>query len=151
VLGNSGKPVTLETSSLTKFLRYVFRDKAFVIFMNLGPAKPRSHEHVIFRNLGPGKPWSREHAIFRNLGSAKPRSRGHAIFGNLESAKPRSHEHAKVWNLEPAKSRTSEDRKFRNLSEVWFGSRKQENSRTSCDNPPRKIPYYRLRPIQFGH
>jgi hypothetical protein len=25
VLGNSGKPVTLETSSLTKFLRYVFR------------------------------------------------------------------------------------------------------------------------------
>jgi hypothetical protein len=21
----------------------------------------------------------------------------------------------------------------------------------SCDNPPRKIPYYRLRPIHFGH
>jgi hypothetical protein len=20
-----------------------------------------------------------------------------------------------------------------------------------CDNPPRKIPYYRLRPIRFGH
>jgi hypothetical protein len=20
-----------------------------------------------------------------------------------------------------------------------------------CDNPPRKIPYYRLRPIHFGH
>jgi transposase InsO family protein len=22
---------------------------------------------------------------------------------------------------------------------------------TNCDNPPRKIPYYRLRPIHFGH
>jgi hypothetical protein len=20
-----------------------------------------------------------------------------------------------------------------------------------CDNPPRKVPYYRLRPIHFGH
>jgi hypothetical protein len=27
VLGNSGKPVTLETLSLTKFLRYVFQDQ----------------------------------------------------------------------------------------------------------------------------
>jgi hypothetical protein len=23
--------------------------------------------------------------------------------------------------------------------------------RNQCDNPPRKIPYYRLRPIHFGH
>jgi hypothetical protein len=22
---------------------------------------------------------------------------------------------------------------------------------TNCDNPPRKVPYYRLRPIHFGH
>jgi hypothetical protein len=115
VLGNSGKSVTLETSSLTKFLRYVFRDKALAIFRNLGPTKPRSRKHAIFRNLGP----------------AKPRSREHAIFGNLESAKPRSHEHTKVWNLEPVKSRTSEDGKFGNLSEVWFGSRERGNSRTS--------------------
>jgi hypothetical protein len=21
----------------------------------------------------------------------------------------------------------------------------------ACDNPPRKVPYYRLRPIHFGH
>jgi hypothetical protein len=27
-------------------------------------------------------------------------------------------------------------------------SRKDEGS---CDNPPRKIPYYRLKPIHFGH
>jgi hypothetical protein len=24
-------------------------------------------------------------------------------------------------------------------------------SEPECDNPPRKIPYYRLRPIHFGH
>jgi hypothetical protein len=24
-------------------------------------------------------------------------------------------------------------------------------SRVTCDNPPRKVPYYRLRPIHFGH
>jgi hypothetical protein len=96
-------------------LEICFQDKAFAIFRNLGPAKPRSREHAIFRNLVP----------------AKPRSRGHAIFGNLESAKPRSHEHAKVWNLESAKSRTSEDGKFGSLSEVWFGSRERGNSRTS--------------------
>jgi hypothetical protein len=24
-------------------------------------------------------------------------------------------------------------------------------SRQVCDNPPRKIPYYRLRPVHFGH
>jgi hypothetical protein len=35
VLGNSGKFVALETSSLMKFLRYVFRDKALEIFKNL--------------------------------------------------------------------------------------------------------------------
>jgi hypothetical protein len=88
VLGNSGKPVTLETSSLTKFLRYVFRGKTFTIFKNLGPAKPRGRGHANFRNLGPVKPQGREHAIF----------------GNLDSAKSRSREHAKVWNLEPVKS-----------------------------------------------
>jgi hypothetical protein len=21
----------------------------------------------------------------------------------------------------------------------------------TCDNPPKKVPYYRLRPIHFGH
>jgi hypothetical protein len=80
VLGNSGKPVTLETSSLTKFLRCVFQGKAF----------------ANFRNLGPAKPWGRKYAIFGNLGPAKPRGREHVIFGSLESAKPQSREHAKV-------------------------------------------------------
>jgi hypothetical protein len=109
LLENSGKSVTLETSSLTKFLRCVFRDEASAIFGNLESAKPRS----------------RELAIFRNLESAKPRSRELAIFRNLESVKPWSHEHAKIWKLEPAKLRTSGNGKFENLSEAWFGSREQ--------------------------
>jgi hypothetical protein len=93
LLGNSGKPVTLETSSLTKFLRYVFQGR----------------KHAVFRNLGPAKPQGREHAIFGNLGPAKPQGREHAIFGNLEPAKTRSCEHAGAWNVESAKSRISED------------------------------------------
>jgi hypothetical protein len=27
----------------------------------------------------------------------------------------------------------------------------QNHISDGCDNPPRKIPYYRLRPIHFGH
>jgi hypothetical protein len=92
-----------------------FRGKAFAIFRNLESAKLRNREHAIFRNLEP----------------AKPRGREHAIFMNLVPVKTRSHEHEKVWNLEPARSRTSGDRKFKNLSEVWFGSHEQGNSRTS--------------------
>jgi hypothetical protein len=30
-------------------------------------------------------------------------------------------------------------------------SNRGANRRAGCDNPPRKIPYYRLRPIHFGH
>jgi hypothetical protein len=26
-----------------------------------------------------------------------------------------------------------------------------ERDQPLCDNPPRKVPYYRLRPIHFGH
>jgi hypothetical protein len=37
----------------------------------------------------------------------------------------------------------------------WFGTSRGSSpgssSTTSCDNPPKKIPYYRLRPIHFGH
>jgi hypothetical protein len=33
------------------------------------------------------------------------------------------------------------------LFKVFYKTREEEE----CDNPPRKIPYYRLRPIHFGH
>jgi hypothetical protein len=29
--------------------------------------------------------------------------------------------------------------------------RSPEIKDAECDNPPRKVPYYRLRPIHFGH
>jgi hypothetical protein len=70
-------------------------------------------------------------AMIWNLEPAKSRSRELAAIWNLEPAEPRSREHVTVWNLEPAKSRTSGDGKFGNLSEVWFGSHEQGNSRTS--------------------
>jgi hypothetical protein len=34
---------------------------------------------------------------------------------------------------------------------VLTASRKNEQLLLYCDNPPRKIPYYRLRPVHFGH
>jgi hypothetical protein len=71
VLGDSGKPVTLKTSSLTKFLRYVFQGRDHAIFRDLGPTKPQGREHAIFGNLGPAKPRSHEHAGAWNLESAK--------------------------------------------------------------------------------
>jgi hypothetical protein len=48
MLGNSGKPVTLETLSLTKFLRHVFRNRKLTIFGGLEHVKPRIHEYVKF-------------------------------------------------------------------------------------------------------
>jgi hypothetical protein len=74
VLGNSGKPVTLGTLSLTKFLRYVFRSREFTIFGNLGPAKLQIREHVNFVDLESVKTRSHEHAEAWNLELAKART-----------------------------------------------------------------------------
>jgi hypothetical protein len=71
VLGNSGKPITLETSSLTKFLRYVFQGRKHAVFRNPESARLQGREHAIFGNLEPAKSRSREHAKAWNLESAK--------------------------------------------------------------------------------
>jgi hypothetical protein len=74
VLGNLGKPVTLETLRLTKFLRHVFRNRELTIFRGLGPAKPRIRECTKFRDRDSGKTWSREHAEAQNLKLAMART-----------------------------------------------------------------------------
>jgi hypothetical protein len=48
LLGNSGKPVTLEMLSLTKFLRMFFRNKKLTTFGSLEPVKPRIREYMKF-------------------------------------------------------------------------------------------------------
>jgi hypothetical protein len=104
VVGNSGKPVTLETSGIMKFVKWVFR--------NLKPAKPRSRELAKIWNLEPAKLRSRELAKIWNLESAKLRSRELAKIWSLEPAKLGSREPVKIWSLKPAKllrSRTCED------------------------------------------
>jgi hypothetical protein len=46
-------------------------------------------------------------------------------------------------NLHPAKSASEKP---------WSAKEEDaEYQRPKCDNPPRKIPYYLLRPIHFGH
>jgi hypothetical protein len=57
VLGNSGKPVTLGTLSLTKFLRCVFRNREFTIFGSLEPAKLQIREYVKFAGHDSKKTW----------------------------------------------------------------------------------------------
>jgi hypothetical protein len=74
VLGNSGKPVTLETLSLTKFLRYVFRNRELTIFGSLEPAKLQIRGYVKFGDRDSEKTWSREHAEARNLELAVART-----------------------------------------------------------------------------
>jgi hypothetical protein len=74
LLGNSGKPVTLETLSLTKFLRHVFQKRELTIFGGLEPAKPQIREYVKFGDRDSVKTWSREHAEARNLELAVART-----------------------------------------------------------------------------
>jgi hypothetical protein len=75
VLGNSGKPVTLETLDLTKFLRDMFfRNRELTIFGGLEPAKPQIREYVKFGDHDSVKTWSREHAGTRNLELAVART-----------------------------------------------------------------------------
>jgi hypothetical protein len=35
--------------------------------------------------------------------------------------------------------------------EITSKGGKDRGGTTYCDNPPRKIPYYRLKPTHFGH
>jgi hypothetical protein len=67
VLGNSGKPVTLETLSLTEFSKHVFRSREFAILGSLEPEKSRIRECAEFGNLDSVKRRSHEHAGARNL------------------------------------------------------------------------------------
>jgi hypothetical protein len=102
LLGNSGKPVTLETSSFTKFVKWVFRNFEPAKIWNLEPAKLRSRELAKIWNLEPAKLGSREPVKIWSLGPAK--------LG--------SHEPVKIWSLGPTKlmrSRTCED------PESWIG------------------------------
>jgi hypothetical protein len=51
VLGNSGKPVTLETSSLTKFLRYVFQEQGIHDFQESGKQRSLGVANMRFSGI----------------------------------------------------------------------------------------------------
>jgi hypothetical protein len=55
VLGNSGKPVTLETLSLTKFLRYVFQEQGIHDFRESGTCEASDLRTCEFRGSGIGE------------------------------------------------------------------------------------------------
>jgi hypothetical protein len=72
LLENSGKPVTLETSRLMKFVMQVFRGKELTKIWSLELTKSRSRECAVDWSPKLPKPRSREHAMARNLEPAKP-------------------------------------------------------------------------------
>jgi hypothetical protein len=74
VFGNSGKPVTLETLSLTKFLRYVFQEQGIHDFRESGTCEASDRKHAKFGDLGSEKTRSHEHAEARNLELAVART-----------------------------------------------------------------------------
>jgi hypothetical protein len=111
LFGNSGKPVTLETSRFMKFVKWVFKNKELMKIWNLEPAKLRSRKRAKIWNLEP----------------AKLQSRKHAKIWNLELAKLRSHECAKIWNLEPAKPRS------RKLVKAWSHELAEPWSQGVCE------------------
>jgi hypothetical protein len=97
-----------------------FRGRAFAIFRNLEPAKPRSREHAIFWNLEPAKPRSREHAIFRNLEPAKSRTSGDGKFGNLSEVWFGSH---KRGNSRTGEKQSQSCRPRKSGFRVWTSGR----------------------------
>jgi hypothetical protein len=91
LLGNSGKPVTLETLSLTKFSRHVFQGQRIHDFRKPGPLKPRIRECAKFRNLDSVKKWGHEHAEARNLELSMARTSEDGRFGNSSRTQFGSH------------------------------------------------------------
>jgi hypothetical protein len=120
MLGNSGKPVTLETLSLTKFLRHVFQEQETHDFRKPGTCETSDSRSVKFGNRDSVKKWGREHAEARNLELAIERTLEDGRFGNLSRAWFGSHR----WRH----SRTDGEAKSKLLSQksgfrVWTSGR----------------------------
>jgi hypothetical protein len=95
VLGNSGKPATLETSSLTKFTKWVFRVVDSEKIWSLEPAKPLKP-----RTCEDLESWIREALEIANLwsyGILNPRSPEVANLWRFGVLNPRSPEVANLW------------------------------------------------------
>jgi hypothetical protein len=105
VLGNSEKPVTLETSRFMKFVKWVFRNIELAKVGNLEPAKHRSRELAKIGNLEPAK--------LKVANSWRSGILNQRSFEVANSRRP---------DVQPAKSRNRKFSKFGNLPKVKFGS-----------------------------
>jgi hypothetical protein len=124
LLGNSGKPVTLETLSLTKFLRHVFQEKETHDFR-----KPGTCEASDSRMREVRESWCGEEMGSRTCGCPEPRAGDGTNFGGQPIREsvgdPIRESRAKTcMNLRRSESR------FGNLSRSWFGSYMWRHSRT---------------------
>jgi hypothetical protein len=91
VLGNSGKPVTLETLSLTKFFRHVFQGQETHDFRRPGACEASDSRMREIRGSWFGEEVRHEHAEARNLKLAMARTSEDGRFGNLSWTQFGSH------------------------------------------------------------
>jgi hypothetical protein len=124
LLGNSGKPVTLETLSLTKFLRHVFQGQETHDFRKPGTCETSDSRMREIRGS-----WFGEEVESRTCRSPEPRAGDGANFGRWPIREsvgdPVRESRAKTcMNLRRSESR------FRNLSRACFGSHTWGHSRT---------------------
>jgi hypothetical protein len=124
-VGNSVKPVTLGTLSLTKFLRHVFQGQETHDFRKPGTCEASDSRMRKIRNHGSMKRWSHEHAEARNLELVMARTSEDGRFGSLSGTQFESHARGHARIFEEAKAEVG------NPSRVWFGSYTWRHSRTN--------------------
>jgi hypothetical protein len=124
MLGNSGKPVTLETSSLTKSLRHVFQEQETHDFR-----KPGTCESSNSRMCEVRESWFGEEIGSRTCESPEPQAGNGANFGG----RPIRESVEDQVRGSRAKTRTNRWRsegRFGNLSKTKFRSHVWRHSRT---------------------
>jgi pre-mRNA-processing factor 39 len=76
------------------------------------------------------------------------------VFGDAKSIKKALNRHTTLFSCKgsilPSKKRKADYVIVSDREKLAKIGGTQPVMGTDCDNPPRKIPYYRLRPIHFG-
>jgi hypothetical protein len=124
LLGNSGKPVTLETLSLTKFLRYVFQGQKTHDFRN-----PKTCEASNSRMCEVRESWFGEEIGSRTCESPEPRAGDGANFGG-RPIRESVEDQVRESRAKTCTNRWRSECRFGNLSRTQFGSHTWRHSRT---------------------
>jgi hypothetical protein len=124
VLGNSGKPVTLETLSLTKFLRHVFQEQE-----THDSRKPETCEASNSQMREVRESWCGEEMGSWTCGSPEPRAGGGAYFGG-QPIRESVGDPVRESRTKTCMNRRRSESRFGNPARAWFGNHTWRHSRT---------------------